>query len=150
MRNIKSLNKRWIWNLVAVIYICIIYGHSLMPADQSSAESGFVLQKLLGLFDAVGISGAWLSEHLVRKTAHFMEYAVVGLLLRPLLKTNGLLARYGVMAAVFFGFLIPFVDETIQLFVEGRAGQISDVWLDISGVLTGYLMAALIKKVMKG
>ena len=35
--------------------------------------------------------------------------------------------------------MIPFVDETIQLFVEGRSGQVSDVWLDLAGALCGLL-----------
>ncbi len=30
------------------------------------------------------------------------------------------------------------IDETIQLFVEGRAGMIKDVLLDFSGVVTGF------------
>lgn len=38
---------------------------------------------------------------------------------------------------LWLAMLIPFVDETIQLFTEGRSGQISDVWLDMSGVLFG-------------
>ena len=38
------------------------------------------------------------------------------------------------------GFLIPFVDETLQLFTEGRSGQISDVWLDCAGVLFGTVL----------
>lgn len=30
------------------------------------------------------------------------------------------------------------IDETIQLFVDGRAGMIKDVLLDFSGVVTGF------------
>ena len=45
---------------------------------------------------------------------------------------------------------VPFLDETIQLFVDGRAGQISDVWLDVSGAVCGILFrkaaAVLLKK----
>ena len=37
-------------------------------------------------------------------------------------------------------FTVPFLDETIQLFTEGRSGQISDVWLDMAGALTGTLL----------
>lgn len=37
-------------------------------------------------------------------------------------------------------FAVPFLDETIQLFTEGRSGQISDVWLDMAGALTGTLL----------
>lgn len=43
------------------------------------------------------------------------------------------------MTAVLF---MPFVDETIQLFVEGRSGQISDVWLDMAGIVTGIMVTA--------
>ena len=44
----------------------------------------------------------------------------------------------------WLGMAIPFTDETIQLFVEGRSGQIGDVWLDMSGVLAGFLIVKLI------
>ena len=45
----------------------------------------------------------------------------------------------GNVTAVLF---MPFVDETIQLFVEGRSGQISDVWLDMAGIVTGIMVTA--------
>ncbi len=37
------------------------------------------------------------------------------------------------------GLLTALTDETIQLFVPGRSGQVTDVWIDFSGVLTGLL-----------
>ena len=39
-------------------------------------------------------------------------------------------------------FAVPFLDETIQLFTEGRSGQISDVWLDMAGIVTGIMVTA--------
>ena len=39
---------------------------------------------------------------------------------------------------------LPFVDETIQLFVRGRSGQISDVWLDLAGMWTGLGLMCLL------
>lgn len=38
------------------------------------------------------------------------------------------------------GLLTAVIDETIQLNVPGRAGMITDVWLDFSGVLTGAVL----------
>jgi VanZ family protein len=35
---------------------------------------------------------------------------------------------------------VPFTDETIQLFVAGRSGQISDVWLDCAGAAFGTVV----------
>lgn len=42
------------------------------------------------------------------------------------------------------GTLAALCDETIQLFVPGRSGQIADVWLDTAGCLTGALLTLLI------
>ena len=42
------------------------------------------------------------------------------------------------------GTLAALCDETIQLFVPGRSGQIADVWLDTAGYLTGALLTLLI------
>ena len=40
--------------------------------------------------------------------------------------------------------LAALCDETIQLFVPGRSGQITDVWLDTAGYLTGALLTLLL------
>ena len=46
--------------------------------------------------------------------------------------------------ALLPGTLAALCDETIQLFVPGRSGQITDVWLDTAGYLTGALLTLLI------
>ena len=46
--------------------------------------------------------------------------------------------------ALLPGTLAALCDETIQLFVPGRSGQIADVWLDTAGYLTGALLTLLI------
>ena len=38
---------------------------------------------------------------------------------------------------VSIGLFTCFIDETIQLGVEGRSGQVSDMWIDFFGVLLG-------------
>ena len=61
----------------------------------------------------------------------FVNFLILAFVLFCLLKGN--------VTAVLF---MPFVDETIQLFVEGRSGQISDVWLDMAGIVTGIMVTA--------
>lgn len=41
---------------------------------------------------------------------------------------------------MFAGLSAALIDETIQLFIEGRAGMIADVWIDFAGVVTGALL----------
>ena len=40
--------------------------------------------------------------------------------------------------------LFPLLDETVQLFTEGRSAQVDDVWLDIAGVCAGTLFMVLL------
>ena len=40
--------------------------------------------------------------------------------------------------------LTALTDETIQLFVPGRSGQVTDVWIDFSGVLTGLVVGLIL------
>ena len=47
-------------------------------------------------------------------------------------------------AALLPGTLAARCDETIQPFVPGRSGQITDGWLDTAGYLTGALLTLLI------
>jgi VanZ family protein len=37
-------------------------------------------------------------------------------------------------------------DETIQLFVPGRSGQISDVWVDLTGVAIGCVLTIAVER----
>ena len=128
------MRKRGI--LIALIAVVLfIWGNSCLPRSISSQESGFIMALLERLF-GTGL----ITEHLVRKMAHFAEYALLGgMLLRftfylPL--RNGWRWLYGAMAAI----MIALVDETIQIF-SGRGPMIQDVWLDFAGAVFGGAIA---------
>lgn len=158
----------WIWHIVLILYILFIYSNSMRPAVQSSAESGRILRFLQKLAAESGVAVPWLTEHIVRKCAHFIEYTGLGMLLSQSdacvrrnrtvsekMRIEDLVDRgdgTGRMCALtpdghvwleihrIAIFAVPFLDETIQLFTEGRSGQISDVWLDMAGALTGTVL----------
>ena len=141
----KTFMKKWKWKILILVYLCFIYGNSLTPAAISSKESGYFLAKIQDFLAGAGMDAWWLTEHLVRKAAHFTEYAGLGFLLAmntgagiaPVFSLTRI-AKANFTAA----FCLPFIDETIQLFVEGRSGQISDVWLDMAGIVTGIMVTA--------
>ena len=108
---------------LTVLWLCVIWGHSMMPAEDSGSESNFLAEWLMQFLP-------WMDDYVIRKVAHFAEYAVLGGLLFGVFPQRG---RTAVMNSVFAGFLAAFFDETIQLFSPGRSGQISDVWLDLAG-----------------
>lgn len=131
------MSKKYGWSSLWLLYVAVVFGNSLVPAVQSSEQSAFVLGKVLEVMGAVGMNHTGITEHIIRKTAHFTEYAVMGLLLYQVLSQYRLPKTERWLLHGLLGFLVPFVDETIQLFVAGRSGQISDMWLDCFGVLCG-------------
>ena len=133
-----------VWTILTILYVGFIFHNSMTPAQESSQQSGQVLAIALKIIDNMGMSGGWITEHLIRKMAHYAEYTGLGILLGITVKLYSFRTDFRKILQGWLGILIPFVDETIQLFVEGRSGQISDVWLDMAGVFTGYVIIEII------
>ena len=68
--------------VVLLVWIAVIWGHSMMPGDMSSDESGFVAQILKPLLELLGFNDPNKRTYIVRKVAHFTEYAILAMLAR--------------------------------------------------------------------
>ncbi len=123
-----------------LLNLALIWGNSAMTASESSTISGGLLEAIAAFLPFLaGEEG----HHFLRKAAHFIEFALLGFLSglrRPDAISPGLLG-FGLMAAC--------VDETIQLYVPGRASSLLDVWLDTAGFTTGVCMAWLVINIPK-
>ena len=115
---------------LAVLWLLVIWGHSVMPASESRAESSGIVVWLAQYLP-------WVTDRLVRKAAHFTEYLIFGGLVFGAYPERG---RTAVLTTLLAGLGAAFVDETIQLFSPGRSGQIKDVWLDLAGFCTSQLV----------
>ena len=87
-------------------------------------------------------------DHVVRKIAHFSEYAILGALVANLLHTTAepgkwrqLAPRY-VAVAWILATAYAVTDEIHQIFVPGRSCMFTDVLIDSAGVLVGVLLFA--------
>jgi hypothetical protein len=123
----------------------------------SSAQSGEVSG---GISDAVtelvnrGLEGLGLAVRLtglhIRKLAHFAEFALLGFLMIPALRTYTRRVAAHISWPLCFGLAVPVLDEGLQLLVPGRSGQLTDVLLDSSGscagILLGLVLLALTRK----
>ena len=103
-----------------------------------------MLQIIAKIWDGLHLPGQMPTEHMVRKTAHFMEYMGMGVLLCRNVQVMARQRRIPLRSVIAAAIWLPFVDETIQLFVRGRSGQISDVWLDLAGMWTGLGLMCLL------
>ena len=101
--------------LCVALLICntlFIWGNSLLPGSVSGAISGWVKDVLSQFFPATPGEG----HGLLRKLAHFTEFACLGALLTWLL---GMLEKQKAFVLID-AFLVACTDETIQRFVPDR------------------------------
>ena len=124
--------------LCTALLICnliFIWGNSLLPGSVSGAISDAVkslLENILPGGEGPDSSGGFL----LRKAAHFTEFAVLGMLFAWLF---GMLKRKPFWPFAC-GAAAACVDETIQLFSPGRSSQLTDVWIDFFGALMGMAL----------
>lgn len=97
-----------------------------------------------GALDALRLPSDWVTNFLVRKTAHFTEYAVLGVLVAHAFDPEHAAEHMRLAAICLALVLVPSIDETIQLFMAGRSGQVTDVLLDCCGAATGVLLTYLV------
>ena len=138
----KTLRTPWPgWSripsfVLLALTVAFIFSNSMETAAESTVKSSAVLGGLELLLQQLP---PWFTEVFLRKLGHFAEYSLVGGVLFCCLRSCTVRLWAHGTKAVLGGVLIALTDETIQLFVEGRSGQITDVWLDSAGVLFGLL-----------
>ena len=123
--------------LCVTLLICnvlFIWGNSLLPGSVSGAISGFVKDVLAFIIPGMGGTGGG-GHGLLRKAAHFTEFACLGALLTWLVCRLNMPKRLAVAGALF----VACVDETIQRFVPDRGPALKDVLIDISGAIVGMI-----------
>ena len=137
-------HRRWV--LAFCLWVAFVWGHSLVQGPQSSLESSRVVALVAPLLNALGISGEAAMSFAVRKTAHFLEYTVLGVLSVPALLLPAREGRYPRWLDPLVVVLVPAADETIQRFVPGRESSPRDVLIDLCGAAAGTLIALLVSR----
>ena len=146
----KLKRKRVIsWTMV-ILMMAVIFLFSAKTADASEQMSMGVTQwisKLVGISpaEAGGFGNSLydmlsVMDHYVRKTAHFLEYALLGVLVCRALGIDVKKKAHLLGAALAFCSLYAVTDELHQYFVPGRSCQIKDVMIDSSGCSDRHLL----------
>ena len=138
-------NRLWIWLLVGVLLF--IWGNSLLPASVSGAISSWLHRILTAALPGDGNGSG--GDGLLRKMAHFTEFALLGIVLFRLIRNWEDTIGVAWILTLSSGFVAACVDELLQHFSPGRGPRFGDVCIDTAGVLTGtlvYLIAIHIRK----
>lgn len=142
--------RRSLYLFLVVIVMVAIFFFSSMQGNESSAMSGRVAEWLTRViypdFSAMSAEqkkGALqLMGYVVRKCAHFTEYALLGASLVLLLSTFSF--KYRSWIALLLTALYAVSDEWHQGFVEGRAPMARDVLIDTAGAAFGIIVVMLL------
>ena len=100
------------WHAALLLYVAFIYFNSLTPAALSSQESSSVLRLIHGVLGELGLAAPWITEHVVRKCAHFGEYFILGMLLTQSLNGTGLKREGRVLGQLCLTAAVPLIDAS--------------------------------------
>ena len=133
---------RVIFTFALIACIVFIFSNSMQIGDVSETASGRVLLLMKKVFNRLGMPGAanHLTDHIVRKLAHFCEYMLEGFLLMLCMRVYTRQYIWHISVPMLGGVLTAMADETIQIYSPGRSSQVTDVWLDFSGAMAGILV----------
>ena len=165
--------RRLILPALLIFQMCFIFIMSSFGHTSSDAQSNLFVDFIAQNFPHVrhGLENNLISLNtlifLVRKTAHFTEYAILGSLfflnLRNWLKLNSSLTensklqttktlakkvpidliRHPLFMSILLSFLYACTDEIHQIFVPGRSAQFRDVLIDTLGASFGATITYL-------
>ena len=115
--------------LLFILWCLLIFFFSSQGGSESTEVSS-IFAKLLSFLPLL-----W-----VRKLAHFFEFFVLGLLFTNLLKQYHTIDNKMLLYSFLFCLCYAISDEVHQLFVDGRAPRIMDVFIDFCGSSLGIII----------
>ena len=135
--------RLWRYGPVAA-WVCFIFFAS--TANFSAANTSRIIRPLLlWLFPRISETAIDEVHFLVRKTAHFTEYALLALLTARAFRTSlrASLSRHWWLASFALVAVVALSDEYHQSFVPSRTASIYDSLLDMTGGATALACTAL-------
>lgn len=137
------MSRRWLTHwLPLVFWMCVIFSASTSLGAPNNT-SRFIRPLLLWLDPHISEATINLIHHIIRKTAHAVEYAILGMLLwRVVHSVSSMTIARQFRLALLCAALYAASDETHQIFVPNREPQIRDVLLDTCGATAGLALAA--------
>lgn len=148
----KRSTKRLLSWMAVAAWMVVIFLLSAQTGKDSGDTSGRILRLAMKLIywnfedfspeRKESLMAVW--GVIVRKGAHFTEYAVLGALLCNALRSYALSAKLRWLLPVAIGALYAVTDEIHQYFVPERACRLLDMGIDTAGVIFGTAIFMLV------
>jgi VanZ family protein len=129
--------KRILYIGVFIVWILVIMSFSIQSGTQSSLASRWYVDMLARFFASIDLTvSLTLLSMVVRKSAHFSEYAILGYISHKNVELDG-------NKLFYLSSTVPFIDEYLQTFIAGRSGNSTDAMIDLAGYVSGVLIAGM-------
>ncbi len=136
--------KRIINIIILILWMCLIFFFSSQNADESTKTSGIFDNIINIVFKDDSVKPT--VKYVVRKIAHFTEYCILAILVLNVIKDYTNITYKTLILSFILCALYAASDEWHQTFVDGRAGQLFDVFIDSCGIMTGLMIYKCIRK----
>ena len=145
--------KKIILTSLLIIWMIVIFMFSNQNATKSESTSDKVASTVIDTVEVVTKEEITEDKKetliednrfVVRKTAHFTLYFILGLLAYLTLSSYSI--KKIVIFSILFCFLYACSDEIHQMFLDGRTGKILDVFIDTIGSVVGIYLCLLVGK----
>jgi VanZ family protein len=111
---------------------------------------GFIIPLLAALFPGASPATLAALHHLIRKSAHFVEYLVLSVLLFRALRRSSPRSRLSAAGiAIAIAAVYAVGDEIHQAFVPGRTAAALDCVIDLTGAAAGQGLVAVVGQLVR-
>ena len=142
--------KLIIYILLSILCMITIFVFSSKNTNESNGTSKGLIYNIVNVCENIfntELDEESLVDELnypIRKVAHFSIYFLLGIFIYNIFLLTGI--KYKELIAIIICIVYAITDETHQLFVSGRTGQLLDVFIDSMGSVLSILLVRYIKK----
>lgn len=147
---VRTPQRVWLAWLWVILWAAVIwqFGTDAYSLRRTSNFMQWVIEGLVGPVDPVTRYKLYM---LFRKSAHFIEYAILALLAFRAALLSAVRARIATACwiAIFFVSTIAAADEFRQSYSSTRTGSPYDVLIDVAGGLVGLVGVVILSRRMR-
>ena len=133
---------------IMILALIILWMITVFKLSDQNGEKSSNLSRTVAMMITNNEEKADLIEPYVRKLAHLSEYMVGGSLFSLLFLTYDFSDIKRIIYSFIIGVEYATVDEIHQLFIDGRSGQVQDIFIDSLGILIGICSMMIIYKII--
>ena len=145
-------NKKLFHSILVIIWMLVIFNFSSQNGSKSTKTSDVVTSMVVNVTTSVTNKDIPREEvkkkvedstFLVRKTAHFTEYLILGILVLQLLSDYTKINKRMLIVSLIICYLYAVSDEVHQIFISGRTAKVLDTFIDGAGSLVGITIYSI-------